>query len=149
MKKILLLSALLSLITIDFGEIPAKTFGDLPFSLPDTSSAGLTLQYKTINTEVATINGNRVTIVGAGTTEIKIVNHSDGDREFKLSNIPGSSNIYVDNNNGIIQELNYNHNLYGGFNMNFFRLVHGDNELTITGNSVVSIAGRFLYNVAG
>ena len=85
----------------------------------------------------------------AGTTEIKIVNHSDGDREFKLSNIPGSSNIYVDNNNGIIQELNYNHNLYGGFNMNFFRLVHGDNELTITGNGVVSIAGRFLYNVAG
>lgn len=63
--------------TIDFGEIPAKTFGDLPFSLPDTSSAGLTLQYKTINTEVATINGNRVTIVGAGTTEI--VASQEGD----------------------------------------------------------------------
>lgn len=63
--------------TIDFGEMPAKTFGDLPFSLPETSSAGLTVRYNVINTEVATVSGNRVTIVGAGATEI--VASQDGD----------------------------------------------------------------------
>lgn len=62
---------------IDFGEMPAKTFGDLPFSLPETSSAGLIVRYKVINNEVATVSGNRVTIVGAGTTEI--VASQDGD----------------------------------------------------------------------
>lgn len=63
--------------TIDFGEIPTKTFGDLPFSLPKTSSAGLALQYKSINPEVATVSGNKVTIKGAGKTDI--VASQDGD----------------------------------------------------------------------
>ena len=86
---------------------------------------------------------------GAGTTEFKIVNASDGNREFILSNIPASSRIVVDNNSGIITELNYAYNLYDGFNMNFFRLVPGDNELTVTGNGTLAVTGRFLYNVAG
>ncbi len=56
--------------TISFDAPPRKTFGDLPFALPEKSSEGLTLTYRVINTEVATVSGNVVTIVGAGSTEI-------------------------------------------------------------------------------
>lgn len=63
--------------TISFPDLPRKTFGDLPFTLPEKSSEGLTLAYRVINTEVATVSGNVVTIVGAGTTEI--IASQDGD----------------------------------------------------------------------
>lgn len=80
---------------------------------------------------------------------LSIVNHDDNDREFKLTGIPSSTNVIVDNRNGIIQEAIGKTNLYNGFNLNFFRLVHGDNNLTITGNGTLTITGRLLYNVAG
>ena len=64
--------------TIDFGELPTKTYGDIPFSLPANSSVGLPISYRVINTEVATVSGNTVTIVGAGTTEI--IASQEGDR---------------------------------------------------------------------
>lgn len=80
---------------------------------------------------------------------LSIVNHDDNDREFKLTGIPSSTNVIVDNRNGIIQEAIGKTNLYDGFNLNFFRFVHGDNNLTITGNGTLTITGRLLYNVAG
>lgn len=81
---------------------------------------------------------------------LRIVNHDDGGREFLLDNIPASSlNIVIDNDNGIIQETNNGYNLYDGFNLNFFRLVHGDNNLTVTGNGTFTLSGRFYRNVAG
>ncbi len=68
--------------------------------------------------------------VNPGTTEVGIVNHSDNAREFKLSGLPaGGLTITVDNNHGIIQDDTGSYNLYEYFNMNFFRLVRGDNEL--------------------
>lgn len=85
-----------------------------------------------------------------GVTEIKIVNKSDNDREFILSDLPASGlEIVIDNNSGIIKELSSDYNLYSGFNLNLFRLVPGDNVLEVTGDGVYSISGRFLYNVAG
>jgi len=85
-----------------------------------------------------------------GVAEVKIINKSDNNREFSIGNLPASGlNIQVDNANGIIQELNYGYNLYGGFNLNFFRLLQGDNELEVTGDGMITISGRFLYNVAG
>lgn len=62
---------------INFPEIPAKTYEDIPFTLPDKTDKGLTISYKIINPEVATVSGNTVTITGAGTTEI--VASQDGD----------------------------------------------------------------------
>lgn len=56
--------------TITFEELPVKTYEDIPFTLNATSSQGLPITYESVNTEVATINGSTVTIVGAGTTEI-------------------------------------------------------------------------------
>lgn len=85
----------------------------------------------------------------AGTSELTIINHDDGDRIFKIKDLPSSVCVVVDNSNGIIQETNYGYNLYDGFNLNFFRFVHGDNNLEVTGNGVLTISGRLLYNVAG
>ena len=63
--------------TITFDELQAKTYEDIPFTLSAVSDKGLTISYEIINPEVATINGNIVTIVGAGTTDI--VARQDGD----------------------------------------------------------------------
>lgn len=56
--------------TITFGALAAKTFGDESFTLGAESSSGLGVTYTSSNTLVATISGNTVTIVGAGTTSI-------------------------------------------------------------------------------
>ena len=85
-----------------------------------------------------------------GESELTIINHDDNDRIFQIKDLPSSGIcVVVDNNNGIIQEINYGYNLYDGFNLNFFRFVHGDNNLEVTGNGELTISGRFLYNVAG
>ena len=85
-----------------------------------------------------------------GGGSLSIVNHDDGDREFYLSALPTQTAIvHADNLNGILYGENSSYNYYDGFNMRFFRLVHGDNHLTITGNGTLTITGRFLQNVAG
>ena len=84
-----------------------------------------------------------------GASELTIVNRSDNDREFKMTGLPSGIQIVVDNNNGIIYTVGSDYNLYDGFNMNFFRLVPGDNELEITGHGTLTIKGSFLHNVAG
>ena len=56
--------------SISFGSLAAKTYGNAAFSLTGTSSSGLPVSYSSLNTSVATISGNTVTIVGAGSTTI-------------------------------------------------------------------------------
>lgn len=90
-----------------------------------------------------------LTYIPASGGTLSIVNHSDHGREFKLSGIPSYACVVIDNENGIIQETVDKVNLYDGFNLNFFRFVHGDNNLTITGKGSLTISGRLLYNVAG
>lgn len=85
-----------------------------------------------------------------GASEFRIVNKSDSNREFVLTNLPsGEISIFVDNNEGIIRDETSGTNLYERFNLSFFRMVQGDNELEITGDGTLTIMGRFLYNVAG
>lgn len=86
----------------------------------------------------------------ARTSGFEIVNHSDNDRSFRFETIPDSiTSVTVDNENRIISCSENGYNLYDSFNMNFFRLVHGDNYLTVRGNGTLTISGRFLFNVAG
>ena len=55
---------------ITFDEIPEKTYEDLPFTLPQITNEGLTISYSSTNISVATVNGNTVTILKPGTTDI-------------------------------------------------------------------------------
>ena len=56
--------------TITFNTLTDMTFGDADFELTATASSGLPVSFTSSNASVATINGNVVTIVGAGSTTI-------------------------------------------------------------------------------
>ncbi|MBL7870766.1 MAG: choice-of-anchor D domain-containing protein, partial [Cyclobacteriaceae bacterium] len=56
--------------TITFSPLPAKTYGDASFALSATATSGLAVSYLSDNLSVATISGNTVTIVGAGSAVI-------------------------------------------------------------------------------
>lgn len=56
--------------TITFGALSAATYGDAPISLAASTTSGLTVQYSSDNLSVATVSGNTLTIVGAGTANI-------------------------------------------------------------------------------
>jgi gliding motility-associated-like protein len=56
--------------TITFNPLPDKTYGDSDFTLTAVASSALQVTYLSGNTDVATISGSTVHIVGAGTTVI-------------------------------------------------------------------------------
>ncbi len=56
--------------TITIEPIEAKTYGTADFGVTASASSGLPLTYSSSNTDVATIDGNTVTIIGAGQTTI-------------------------------------------------------------------------------
>ena len=84
----------------------------------------------------------------SGGSFVNIVNESDNGRVFSLTNLPSGQtmNIKIDNENGIITN-NRDHNLYMNFNMNFFRLVRGDNKLQVTGNCKLFLMCEFPVNI--
>ena len=55
---------------ITLSQLADLTYGDSDFNLTATASSGLPVSYSSANTSVATINGNTVTIMGAGSTTI-------------------------------------------------------------------------------
>lgn len=78
-----------------------------------------------------------------------IINHSDNDREFKLSKLPNYQiEISIDNENEIITNSE-SLNLYDGFNFKFFRLLKGINDIEFVGNAIVKIDCEFPINVGG
>lgn len=56
--------------SIAFGSLDSKLVSDAPFQLQATASSGLDVTFTSTNTSVATVTGNTVTIVGAGSTNI-------------------------------------------------------------------------------
>jgi hypothetical protein len=56
--------------TISFRPLAAQTFGNNPFLLTATASSGLPITYVSADTNVASVSGSVVTIVGAGSSMI-------------------------------------------------------------------------------
>ncbi|WP_106790864.1 MBG domain-containing protein [Aquimarina sp. Aq78] len=56
--------------TISFDALTTVTYGDASFNLTATASSGFDITYISSNTSVATVSGNTVTIVGAGSATI-------------------------------------------------------------------------------
>ncbi|MDP5097403.1 MAG: Ig domain-containing protein, partial [Flavobacterium sp.] len=69
--------------TISFSSLANYTTAIPSFELNATATSGLSVSYSSSNTEVATINGNTVTIVGAGSTIITA--YQDGDTNFNAA----------------------------------------------------------------
>ncbi|KAB1155646.1 hypothetical protein F7018_11630, partial [Tenacibaculum aiptasiae] len=63
---------------ITFDALVTKTYGDATFDLVASSDSGLAITFTSSDTSVATISGNTVTIVGAGTTTITANQAGDG-----------------------------------------------------------------------
>jgi hypothetical protein len=79
--------------TISFAALPFKTLDSKSFKLGATTSSGLAVSYTSTNTAVATIVGNVVTIVGAGTTQI--VASQAGDVTYKAAvEVTQELNVY-------------------------------------------------------
>jgi hypothetical protein len=56
--------------TIIFGPLSNKTYGDPPFTVSATASSGLAVSFSIVSGP-ATISGNTVTIIGAGTVTVR------------------------------------------------------------------------------
>lgn len=94
----------------------------------------------------------RLEIFLKGGDGISIVNESDGERKFQFSGLAGFVPLIltVDNENQVIQaDKRLPKSAYSYFNMNFFRLVRGDNSLVISGQGLIKIICEFPVNVGG
>lgn len=81
--------------------------------------------------------------------QFSMVNHADGDREFLLSGLPAGVplTLEADCENCILQETGQGHNPYEWFNFKFFRMVRGDNPVTVTGDGRLTLQYEFPRNV--
>ncbi len=65
--------------TITFGALANKSVGDAPFGLTASINSGLTINFSSSNTAVATVSGATVTIVGEGSTTITASQSGDAN----------------------------------------------------------------------
>ena len=75
---------------LNCSSLPVLTYGDAAYTLPANTKEELTLVWTCSNNEVATINGNLLTINGAGTTTVTATqagndNYLPFTREFTLT----------------------------------------------------------------
>lgn len=78
--------------------------------------------------------------VGAG--DVRIVNLSDGAKEFKLTGLADKEVVYIDNENRHL-ESSLRDNPYDLFNRGYLSLPWGANNLRIYGNVKISFRYRF------
>lgn len=93
----------------------------------------------------------KMMIVPKSINPISIINQTDNNREFLLSNLPimiTGTTITVDNERGIIKTSD-GWNIYDYFNFNFFRLCSGNNQLLFSGDFEITIDCEFPFNVGG
>jgi hypothetical protein len=65
--------------TITFDPLVSRTLGDAPFALAATASSGLAVTYTSSDTSVATVSGDQVTLVGAGTVTLTAAQAGNGN----------------------------------------------------------------------
>ena len=99
---------------ITFGTFPVKTLVDVPFPLLATTTSGLPITYSSSDTNVATIFGNIITIVGAGTANITA--SQSGNSQY-LSAISVTQKIIVNKLNQVIKVSASGANIRGQINL--------------------------------
>ena len=101
--------------TITFGALPAKSFGDAAFPLSATASSGLPVSFTSGNPSVATISGNMVTLVGAGSAVITASQGGDGNysaaanvtQTLTVDDAPPGELLVVQTPDGLNQRLRF------------------------------------------
>ena len=123
--------------TLELTSLPAMTYGDAAYTLPQKTTEGLTLTWSVDNAAVASVSGNTLTIVGAGSTTVTATQAGNDDyspfsREFALTVNKAVLTITADDK--MKQEGEENPELtvtYSGF-------VNGDNASSLTTQPTVS-----------
>jgi hypothetical protein len=69
--------------TITFADFSPRTVNDIPFALDASASSGLHVTYTSSNPAVARVDGNMVTITGAG--EANITATQEGNEDFEAA----------------------------------------------------------------
>ncbi|MGW8122344.1 MBG domain-containing protein [Roseivirga echinicomitans] len=117
--------------TLSFESLDARDYGAEPLNLTATASSNLPVSFKSSNTEVATISGNTVTIVGAGTAIITAIQL--GDDRYYADSIP--QNLVV-NKVGLTAIAENKSKVYGAanpaFTIAYTGFVNGDDQTAIT-----------------
>ena len=91
--------------TIDFPEIPVQTYSSgLTYTLPKTTNKGLTITYQSMNTSVATVSGNVLTIKAPGTA---IISASQVGNADYLEATQVSRTLTVNKRNQVISSATY------------------------------------------
>jgi phage-related protein len=80
---------------------------------------------------------------------VSIVNQDDGDREFKLENLPQSNEVIVLDGEAGVMTSSSGANLYPYCNFKFPRLVRGDNHVKITGKVKITFTCECPVMVGG
>ena len=130
--------------TITFND-ENKTFTDPDFNLTATSSSTGVFTYNILDNNIATVSGNTVTIIGAGTTSVTVTQSADSNYNAATATMtltvnkadPGIGNFnninktYGDSDFEIIEPSKNNLN-----NSNFIYTSSDSNIATISGNTI-------------
>lgn len=114
--------------TITFGALTPHTYGDASFTLSATATSGLPVSYVSNNPSVATVSGNIVTIVGAGSADITA--SQAGDATY-LAATPVPQTLVI-NKATLIATANDQTRVYNTsdpvFTISYSGFVNGDDE---------------------
>jgi len=129
--------------TITDFNISTKTYGDIPFTItPPTSNSDGAFTYTSSNTEVATIYGEIITIVGPGTstilaTQAATPNYTSGTIETPFQVLQNSGTNPVNISNGA--ELTY-------FLTTSAQFANISTDVTIFDNLTASNDFKYIFN---
>ncbi|HKK61302.1 MAG TPA: T9SS type A sorting domain-containing protein, partial [Bacteroidales bacterium] len=122
---------------ITFNELADVTEGDEDFQLTGATDSGLEVSYQSSNTEVATVSGNMVHIIGAGATQITA--SQEGNENY----LPAES---------VTRELVVHVPVLTDDNINDYIHIYPNptrDNLFIKGNDMSSAVAIELYNISG
>ena len=119
---------------ITFSQLADLTYGDSDFNLTATASSGLPVSYSSSNTSVATIDGNTVTIMGAGSTTITASQSGNAsynaatDVQQVLIVMPKALTIMADDKTKV-----YDGMVYSPFTVSYAGFVTGEDDTDLGG----------------
>jgi hypothetical protein len=128
--------------TITFNSLSPVTYGDSSFVLTATSDSGLTVSYVSSNENAATILGNVVTIVGAGSTTITA--SQAGNLSYNPAT-PVNQVLLVNQKTLTISGASANNKIYDGNNL---ATISGGSLVGVVGIDDVSFSGNGTFDTA-
>ena len=118
--------------SITFNALDAKTYGDDDFELTASASSNLTVTYTSSNTNVATVSGSTVSIVGAGETIIT-ASQAGNDSYSAATDV---TQVLTVNKAALTATADDENKTYGEANpaltISYTGFVNGDDETDIT-----------------